>query len=151
MKKMLKGEGKLQRDTIFTVLFGWLLSAMVYLVGGMDHLFIAVTIFVGLDYITGVLSAWYKKELSSRVGWWGLARKSLTFVFVIIAHQLDIVAGNSNDFMRDAMLMFIIGTEGISILENMGKLGLPVPKFITSALFKLRGEEDNQDESKEKI
>ncbi len=49
------------------------------------------------------------------------------------------------------MLMFIIGTEGISILENMGKLGLPVPKFITSALFKLRGEEDNQDESKEKI
>nr|WP_315793065.1 phage holin family protein [Paenibacillus sp. BIC5C1] len=54
-------------------------------------------------------------------------------------------------FMRDAMLMFIIGTEGISILENMGKLGLPVPKFITSALFKLRGEEDNQDESKEKI
>nr|WP_258311611.1 phage holin family protein [Paenibacillus pabuli] len=52
----------MQRDTIFTVLFGWLLSAMVYLVGGMDHLFIAVTIFVGLDYITGVLSAWYKKR-----------------------------------------------------------------------------------------
>ncbi|WP_285078669.1 phage holin family protein [Paenibacillus sp. UMB7766-LJ446] len=150
MKKILKGEGNLQRDTIFTVLCGWLLSAMVYLVGGMDHLFIAVTIFVGLDYMTGVLSAWYKKELSSRVGWWGLARKSLTFVFVIIAHQLDIVSGNSNDFMRDAMLMFIIGTEGISILENMGKLGLPVPKFITSALFKLRGEED-QSEGKEKM
>lgn len=80
----------------------------------------------------------------------GLARKSLTFVFVIIAHQLDMVAGNSNDFMRDAMLMFIIGTEGISILENMGKLGLPVPKFITSALFKLRGNED-QVEDKEKM
>ena len=103
----------MHRDTVFMVLFGWLLSAVVYLVGGIDHLFIAVTIFVGLDYITGVMSAWYRKELSSRVGWWGLARKSLTFVFVIIAHQLDMVAGNSNDFMRDAMLMFIIGTEGI--------------------------------------
>ncbi|QKS59984.1 phage holin family protein [Paenibacillus barcinonensis] len=121
------------------IMFGWALSAVVYLVGGINHLLIAVTIFVGLDYFTGVLAAWYKKELSSRVGWWGLARKSLTFVFVIIAHQLDIVAGNSNDFMRDAMLMFIIGTEGISILENMGKMGLPVPKFIASALFKLRG------------
>lgn len=140
----------MHRDTVFMVLFGWPLSAVVYLVGGIDHLFIAVTIFVGLDYITGVLSAWYRKELSSRVGWWGLARKSLTFVFVIIAHQLDMVAGNSNDFMRDAMLMFIIGTEGISILENMGKLGLPVPKFITSALFKLRGNED-QVEDKEKM
>ncbi|PYE51425.1 toxin secretion/phage lysis holin [Paenibacillus barcinonensis] len=129
----------MQKDTIFMIMFGWALSAVVYLVGGINHLLIAVTIFVGLDYFTGVLAAWYKKELSSRVGWWGLARKSLTFVFVIIAHQLDIVAGNSNDFMRDAMLMFIIGTEGISILENMGKMGLPVPKFIASALFKLRG------------
>lgn len=137
----------MHRDTVFMVMFGWALSAVVYLVGGINHLLIAVTIFVGLDYITGVMAAWYKKELSSRIGWWGLARKSLTFVFVIIAHQLDIVAGNENDFMRDAMLMFIIGTEGISILENMGKLGLPVPKFITSALFKLRGN-DHQDQDR---
>ncbi|MEK5061001.1 MULTISPECIES: holin family protein [unclassified Paenibacillus] len=127
-------------------MFGWVVSSLVYLVGGIDHLFIAVTIFVVLDYLTGVVSAWYRKELSSRTGWWGLARKSMTLVFVIVAHQLDLVAGNENNFMRNAMLLFIIGTEGISIFENMGKMGLPVPKFITAALIKLRG--DEEDESK---
>ncbi|SDW54022.1 toxin secretion/phage lysis holin [Paenibacillus sp. PDC88] len=136
----------MSKDTALTVMFGWVVSSLVYLVGGIDHLFIAVTIFVVLDYLTGVVSAWYRKELSSRTGWWGLARKSMTLVFVIVAHQLDLVAGNENNFMRNAMLLFIIGTEGISIFENMGKMGLPVPKFITAALIKLRG--DEEDESK---
>lgn len=137
-------------DVALTAIFGWTLSSLVYLVGGIDRLFIAVTIFIGLDYITGVISAWYKKELSSRVGWWGLIRKSLTLVFIIVAHQLDVVAGNTNGFMRNTMLMFVIGTEGISIFENLGKMGLPVPQFITSALIKLRGEEDkSKNKSKE--
>lgn len=127
-------------DTGLTAILGWFVSSLVYLVGGIDHLFIACTIFVALDYLTGILSAWYNKELSSRVGWWGLVRKTLTLVFVIVAHQLDLVAGNSNNFMRDAMLMFIIGTEGISIFENLGKMGLPVPKFIMTSLVKLRGD-----------
>lgn len=78
------------------------------------------------------------------MGWWGLLRKSLTFVFVIVAHQLDLVAGNSNDFMRSAMLMFIIGTEGISIFENLGKMGLPVPKFILESLKNLRGDDKSK-------
>lgn len=140
----------MKNDTALTVLFGWVVSSFVYLVGGIDHLFIAVTIFVVLDYLTGVLSAWYLKELSSRTGWWGLARKSLTLVFVIVAHQLDLVAGNENNFMRNAMLMFIIGTEGISIFENMGKMGLPVPKFITSALTKLRGDGEEEKAKEDK-
>lgn len=131
-------------DVALTVLCGWLMSFTVYFVGGIDHLFIAVTIFVLLDYLTGVLAAWRRKELSSRTGWWGLARKTMTLVFVIVAHQLDIVTGNENDFMRNTMLMFIIGTEGISIFENMGRLGVPVPKFIMTALVKLRGENERE-------
>lgn len=128
-------------DWAHSVVAGWIVSSVVYLVGGVDHLFIACSIFVILDYFTGVMAAWYQKELSSRVGWWGLFRKSLTFVFVIVAHQLDVVAGNSNDFMRSAMLMFIIGTEGISIFENLGKMGLPVPKFILESLKNIRGDD----------
>lgn len=131
-------------DVAGMIILGWLLSSLVYLVGGIDHLFIACTIFIVLDYITGVVSAWYCKKLDSRLGWWGLARKSLTIVFVIVAHQLDLVAGNNTNFMRNAMLMFIIGTEGISIFENMGRMGLPVPKFILSSLIKLRGETEQQ-------
>jgi toxin secretion/phage lysis holin len=127
-------------DTLYTIILGWIFSSIVYLVGGVDRLFVATTILIVLDYITGVVSAWYLKELSSRMSYWGLVRKSMMLVCVIVAHQLDLVAGNEQHFMRNAMMMFIIATEGISIFENMGKIGVKYPPFIMSALVKLRGD-----------
>ena len=62
------------------------------------------------------------------------------FAFVIIGHQLDVVAGNSEHFMRDAVLMFIIGTEGISILENLNRMGVEVPRVLMQSLERVAGE-----------
>jgi toxin secretion/phage lysis holin len=59
--------------------------------------------------------------------------------FIIVANQFDIISGNSEGFLRNTLLMFLIGTEGISMLENLAKLGLPVPEFITSAFERLSG------------
>jgi toxin secretion/phage lysis holin len=126
-------------DTLYTVVLGWFVSSFVYMVGGVDKLFIACVIFVAFDYITGVIAAWYTKELSSRKSYWGIIRKSLMLIPIIIAHQLDLVAGNEAHFMRNAMLMFLIATEGISIFENLKKLGIKSPPFIMDALKKLSG------------
>lgn len=122
------------------VIIGYLTSATVYLIGGVDKLFGACAVFVVLDYITGVIAAWYNKELSSYTGFRGIAKKVAMFVFVIIGHQLDVVVGNSEHFMRDAVLMFIIGTEGISILENLNRMGVEVPRVLMQSLERVSGE-----------
>jgi toxin secretion/phage lysis holin len=126
-------------DTLYTVIMGWAVSSFVYMIGGVDKLFIACVVFVIFDYITGVVAAWYTKELSSRKSYWGVIRKSLMLVPIIIAHQLDLVAGNEANFMRNAMLMFLIATEGISVFENLKKLGIKAPPFIMDALKKMAG------------
>jgi len=131
-------------DTLYTTVVGGLVSAFVYLVGGVDKLFIAFAIFLGLDYATGILAAIYKDEVRSRKGMWGLVRKGVMIVLVIVAHQLDIVAGNEAHFMRNAMIMFLIGIEGISVLENLDRLGVKTPKFINSYLKKIAADDEGK-------
>ncbi len=127
-------------DTMYMVIIGWLVSSFIYLIGGVDNLFTACVILVVLDFVTGITSAWYTKSLVSRTALWGVVRKSLMLVPIIVAHQLDLIAGKDVHFMRDAMLVFLIATEGISIFENLGQLGLKYPSFIMTALIKVRGD-----------
>ena len=136
-------------DNVVHVSIGAIITGFVYLVGGIDKLFIAFVAFVCLDYITGVAAAFYRNEAHSRVMYWGSARKAFLVVFIIIAHQFDVITGNTSGFMRTAMMMFIIGTEGVSILENAAKLNLPVPAFIMETLVRLRGSRDVSTKIKE--
>jgi toxin secretion/phage lysis holin len=125
-------------DSLYSVIVGGGVATFVYLMGGVDQLFIACTLFVILDFITGVTAAAYLRELRSRIAWWGLARKGISLTLVIVANQLDIIAGNSDHFMRSAMLLFIVATEGLSIFENLGKLGVKSPKFVMEYLRAIR-------------
>jgi toxin secretion/phage lysis holin len=108
--------------------------------GGWDTAMVTLLIFMGLDYITGLIVAgvFHKSSksengaLESRAGWKGLCRKGITLVIVIIAYRLDLVVGS--DFIRDAVIITFIANETISIVENAGLMGIPIPAVITKAI-----------------
>jgi toxin secretion/phage lysis holin len=130
-------------DTLWASITGGFSITLAYLLGGLDNLVAAFAIFMACDYITGLMAGAKDKKVSSKRAFKGLGKKVGMITFVIIANQLDIITGNKDGFLRDAMLMFLIATEGISIVENLGSLGLKVPPFILKVLEQLsdKGEE----------
>ena len=116
-------------------LLGWFL-------GGCDGLLYALLVFVIVDYVTGVLCAINDKALSSEVGFRGLCRKVLIFALVAIGHILDIYVIGNGSVLRTAVIFFYMSNEGISILENAGHLGLPIPDQLRLVLEQLHDRED---------
>ena len=131
-------------DTLWTALTGGASITLAYLLGGLDNLVAAFAIFMACDYITGIIAGAKDKQVSSRRALKGLGKKAGMITFVIVANQLDIITGNQNGFLRDAMLTFLIATEGISIVENLGRLGLNVPTFLVKALEQLSDKEGDK-------
>lgn len=122
------------------MIFGFSISSItLFLMGGVDKLVLCLLIFVILDYVSGITASFMEETLSSRKGFWGLARKILIFVFIIVAHWIDVVTGNVDGFIRDAVLMILISNEAISIMENMARLGYDIPEPLRKALEKLNG------------
>jgi toxin secretion/phage lysis holin len=128
---------KQSTDTLWTSITGGASITLAYLLGGLDNLVAAFAIFMACDYITGLMVGFKEKQINSYRAFRGLAKKVGMITFVIIANQLDIVTGNEGGFLRDTMLWFLIGTEGISIVENIGKLGVKPPEFIIKSLEQL--------------
>ena len=111
--------------------------------GGTDGLLYALLVLIVLDYITGVLNAIDQRELSSAVGYKGIARKVLIFVLVGTANVVDVYILGKAGVLRAAVIFFYISNEGISILENASHLGLPVPQKLQSVLRQLHQKEEN--------
>lgn len=109
--------------------------------GGMDGLIYALLAFSVIDYVTGIMCAIDKKELSSSVGFKGIARKIIIFSLVGVANILDVYILGHVGVLRAAVLFFYLSNEGISILENTSKLGLPVPEKLQNILQQLNKEE----------
>jgi len=117
-------------------------------IGPVNGLLIALIVFVLTDYVTGFASAIVRKELSSSVGFKGLARKVLIFLIVGIANVLDVYVLGANAVLRTAVILFYMCNEGLSIIENAGEIGLPIPKKLKDVLAQLRkksGEDDKDD------
>lgn len=127
-------------DTAYTFLIGGGFSALSFLVGGFDNLIIALVIFMSADYITGLMVGWQTKTLSSTIGFRGLMKKSAMLLSVVVAVQLDAIFGNQGQFMRYAMVMYLIGLEGVSLVENFGHLGFNVPKQLSDAFTQLKND-----------
>lgn len=118
--------------------------------GGMDGLLYALISFMILDYITGCLVAITQKELSSKIGFKGIAKKVIIMALVAVGHILDThILGGGVAFCRNTVIGFYLANEGISILENAGELGIPLPKKLIAVLKQLRSKNDDQEESKE--
>lgn len=129
---------------IFMGVGGWL----GYFLGGCDGLLYALVVFVVVDYITGVMCAINNKSLSSAVGFKGICRKVLIFLLVGIANVLDVQVIGTGSVLRTAVIFFYISNEGISLLENAGHLGLPIPEKIKVVLEQLHDRAEKETEVK---
>lgn len=124
-------------STIIGGFVGWYL-------GGFDGFLYALIAFVIADYITGVLAAISQRELSSAVGFRGIAKKLLIFVLVGLANLLDVYILGHAGVLRMATIFFYISNEGISLIENAVRLGLPIPKPFERALASIRDTADGK-------
>lgn len=112
--------------------------------GGLDDFLYALLIFMLVDYLTGILCAINEHRLSSEIGFRGLTRKVLILVLVGIANVLDIYLLKNGSAIRTATIFFYISNEGISLLENASRLGLPVPDKLKSVLQQLHNKDNQQ-------
>ena len=126
----------------FKIFVAGLGTLVTYLLGDWDTALVVLAIFVVLDYITGVLVAWLNHTLNSEVGFKGLAKKALILVILIVAVCLDRLLNNDGWVFRTLVCYFYIANEGISILENAGNLGVPIPNKIKNALEQLNKDEE---------
>ena len=127
---------------IFTAVGGWL----GYFLGGCDGLLYALIAFVVIDYITGVMCAIIDRKLSSAVGFKGIFRKVLIFLLVGIANIIDVQVVGTGAVLRTAVIFFYISNEGVSLLENAGHLGLPIPEKIKTVLEQLHDRAEKEEE-----
>lgn len=128
------------------------------LFGGWDSALITLILFMAVDYITGMIVAGVFHAspktsggtLESKTGWKGLCRKGVTLLFVLIACRLDLLIGSS--YIRDAVVIAFILNESISITENAGLMGIPIPSVISRSIELLRKqpEEDKKQAPKKK-
>ena len=134
---------------VFSMIGGWL----GYFLGGCDGLLYALIAFVVIDYITGVMCAINDKTLSSAVGFRGICRKVLIFLLVGIANILDVQVIGTGSVLRTAVIFFYISNEGVSLLENAGHLGLPIPQKMKEVLEQLhdKSEGDSDDASEDEV
>ena len=117
-----------------------------YFLGGWDGFLYALVAFVVIDYLTGVMVAILEKRLSSEVGFRGIFKKVLLFSLVSIGHIIDSKLIQTGSGIRTAVIFFYLSNEGISIIENAAKIGLPIPEKLRSVLKQLN-KEDNKNES----
>lgn len=126
---------------LFTAAGGWL----GYFLGGCNGLLLALVLFAVADYITGVMCAVADKKLSSEVGFKGICRKVIIFMLVGVAHVIDVNVIATGSVLRTAVIFFYLSNEGVSLLENAGHLGLPIPEKLKIVLEQLHDRSEKSD------
>lgn len=130
---------------VIAAIGGWL----GWFLGGCDGLLYVLIAFVAADYVTGVMCAVADKELSSEVGFRGICRKMLIFILVGITNILDVQVIGTGSVLRTAIIFFYISNEGISLLENAGHLGLPIPEKLKAVLEQLHDRSESEENKNE--
>ncbi len=119
-------------------------SALMWLIGGWNVILGILATVIVCDYVSGVLAAINEKKLSSSVGWAGLLKKAATLLIVVVAHLVDVALGNTDDIVRNITALFYISNELLSIFENVGRLGVPLPDVLKEVCEKLKtGKKEN--------
>lgn len=129
---------------VFAVIGGW----VGWFLGGFDGFMYALIAFIFVDYITGVTAAAVNKELSSEVGARGIAKKVGELLLVGVGNVLDKQILQQGAAMRTLVIFFYVANEGLSILENLGKIGLVLPKPLRDLLKKLRDDNNGKGDKK---
>ena len=124
---------------IINFITGTLLTTVVFFLGGFDIALQTLLIFIALDYITGVCQAIHNKKVNSSIGAKGIIKKVGFLIVVAMAVRLDQIVGDTGT-IRSLVIYFFVANEGISILENWGSMGLPLPKKIFDVLEQIKNE-----------
>ena len=117
----------------FTALGGWL----GWMMGGFDGFLYALVVFVAIDYVTGIMCAILDRKLSSEIGAKGIFKKVVIFSLVAVGNIIDTNILGEGGVVRTAVIFFYMSNEGISILENASRLGLPIPEKLRTVLQQL--------------
>lgn len=125
-------------DLIYKTVAATLGAAVGYFFGGWSELLGILLAFVVMDYVTGVLAASKEGTLRSAVGFKRIPKKIMIFLLVAVGHLIDRAVG-TNGLFRDATIFFYLANELLSIIENAGRIGLPVPEQIQQAVEVLKG------------
>ncbi|MGF7045835.1 toxin secretion/phage lysis holin [Paenibacillus sp. DS2015] len=136
-------------------------TAMLNGLGGVAGAFIAFTfgewnqllnvflVIIIIDYLTGVLASLKEGNgLDSKIGFWGLSRKALMFLVILLGHQIDLLLGTDVEMVKSGAIYFYMTNELISITENYGRLGLPLPDKITRVINILKNKDKQGDDDK---
>ena len=127
------------------VIAAFLGAVLGWFFGGLDTLLYILVVFVAVDYLTGVFAAFFQRKVSSRIGVKGIMKKVLIFLLVGIGNGVDMALGIDGAPVRTAVIFFYLSNEGISILENAARMGLPVPAVLKKVLGELQ--EDGNEKS----
>jgi toxin secretion/phage lysis holin len=125
-------------NSFFQAIAGGGFATLSYLLGGIDNLIVCLGIFMMIDYVTGIMVGFSYKSVSSQRAYRGAFKKVGMMMMILVAVQIDIITNNDVNFMRNSIIMILIGVEGISLLENLGKLGVPIPAVLTDSLERLK-------------
>ncbi|HBZ09103.1 MAG TPA: holin [Bacillus bacterium] len=128
-------------ETIFKSVVAVIGAIITFLLGGWSPLLQVLVIFIVMDYVLGFLVAATHGELSSSIGFKGIAKKVIILSLVAVAYAIDTIMGDGT-FIRDAVIFFYLANELLSILETVGKTNLPVPDVLKKAVEKLSDKSD---------
>lgn len=139
------------REMFYTIMLS-IGSALSYFIGGVDTMFVVLCVFLAVDYISGVIVACVFKnstktesgKLNSMVSFKGLCKKFFVVILVGVAHLLDVVL--DTNFIRGGVVVAFISNETISIIENAGLMGIPIPAPLQKAIDILQDREVNVNE-----
>ena len=125
-------------DNIFKSIMAGVCTVISFLFGDMEGMLIALIALIILDYISGVIAAAVEKRLSSEVGAKGIAKKIFMLLIVALANIVDINVIGDGHVLKTVTVVFYICNECISLIENAGRIGVPVPKKLLDVLEQLR-------------
>ena len=124
---------------VFSITLSGIITFVVYLLGGFDVAISCLLIAILLDYISGIFKAFVTKKLSSNIGLKGIIKKVAILLIVMLAVLVDRVTGESGA-IRTLVIYYFVANEGLSIIENLGEAGVPIPSIIKESLKALKKE-----------
>ena len=111
----------------------------IYLLGGWDVALQCLLLAIVFDYISGMIKAFHTKTLSSKIGFQGILKKVGILLIVMLGVLVDRVTGNTGA-VRTLVIYYFVANEGLSVIENLGQCGVPIPASIKKALKALNKE-----------
>jgi toxin secretion/phage lysis holin len=115
-----------------------------YIIGGWESLLTVLVVFMVIDIFTGLIKAAMKRQLNSKIGYKGFLKKATIMLVIILANWLDALTTSDVPAFKTIALYFYIGMEGLSIIENLHHIGVPIPKVISKYMSTLVQEENDE-------